>query len=671
MKMKHLHTNKNSMKQTILRTIQVLLVSCYSICTNAQTPEYLTDGYNEYVFTDPVKNEVELHDVPNLHNCIWKYNGIPEYVEVFEHGQSNPKTYNVRVTSIGKYACKDSKGFKSLPPLFIPGSIRSIGDYAFDDCIDLTSVQLSEGLTHIGESAFRDCKNLKSINIPSTVSAIRSRTFENCTNLSNITISGSVDTVGSSAFDNVHCEKVTIEYGKNHITYEWIPNCDTLDINRTYYTNIRYYFDTYKKMDTYLSIPYVKVLITGDSIRGINSCDEQNEHLEEIFVGKNVESIRLLWRCEKLARLKVDVRNKHYCTKDNILYNKKADSLLYVPEGLTLESFEVPEGVKYIDWGCFSNGDLTSLKLPSSISSIGDYAFYNCPKLVKLEVDINNKHYCTKDNILYNKKADSLLYVPEGLTLESFEVPEGVRFVEWTAFPHENLTSLKLPSSITSSLDEMDLYSCPKLAELEVGIENKYYSTKDNVLYNKKADSLLFAPIGLAAESLEIPEGVNVIKEKAFSNERLASITLPSSISSIGDKAFYNCSKLKSIYCKGSTPCSMEKTTCFNARHYGQTNIFVPKGSLDTYKKAPGWKNFMKIQEYDPAGIENTIVTGSTIKKADGYIIIGNTKGGISVYTLSGKMIHNTQTNGENVRINVPKGIYIVKTSEGINKIAI
>ena len=65
----------------------------------------------------------------------------------------------------------------------IPNSVTSIGNYAFQVCEGLTSVNIPEGITSIGEGAFDRCSNLKIVSIPRSVTYIGSCTFDGCFNL--------------------------------------------------------------------------------------------------------------------------------------------------------------------------------------------------------------------------------------------------------------------------------------------------------------------------------------------------------------------------------------------------------------------------------------------------------------------------------------------------------
>ncbi len=92
----------------------------------------------------------------------------------------------------------------------IPNSVTSIGEAAFSDCSDLTSVIIPNSVTSIAGSAFSDCRGLTSVTISNNVTSIGGSAFRNCTNLSSVIIPNSVANIGKWAFDG--CEALNLIY---------------------------------------------------------------------------------------------------------------------------------------------------------------------------------------------------------------------------------------------------------------------------------------------------------------------------------------------------------------------------------------------------------------------------------------------------------------------------
>ena len=108
------------------------------------------------------------------------------------------------VTSIESYAffyCS------SLTSITIPNSVTSIGCGAFMYCSSLISITIPNSVTSIGNDAFIDCSSLTSITIPNSVTSIGDNAFSSCSSLTSITIPNSVTSIGDHAFYN--CSSLT------------------------------------------------------------------------------------------------------------------------------------------------------------------------------------------------------------------------------------------------------------------------------------------------------------------------------------------------------------------------------------------------------------------------------------------------------------------------------
>lgn len=130
-----------------------------------------------------------------------------------------------RVTSIGYQAFWDY----SLTRVEIPNSVINIGEYAFSDCENLTSIVLSDGLTNIGFGAFRFCTGLVSIEIPDSVTNIGELAFSACTNLTSVALSNSMKSIGEGVFED--CDSlVSIEIPDSVISIEDYAFCQCYNL---------------------------------------------------------------------------------------------------------------------------------------------------------------------------------------------------------------------------------------------------------------------------------------------------------------------------------------------------------------------------------------------------------------------------------------------------------
>lgn len=135
-------------------------------------------------------------------------------------------TIPASVTSIG-YAAFQLCTMPSVT--FASGSqLTSIGGFAFEECPNLTSFTIPNGVTTIGESAFMGCPSLASVTIPASVETIDDYAFILCTGLTSITIPASVTTIGKLTFKGSGLTSITIPNSVTSIGEEAFSECDDL-----------------------------------------------------------------------------------------------------------------------------------------------------------------------------------------------------------------------------------------------------------------------------------------------------------------------------------------------------------------------------------------------------------------------------------------------------------
>ena len=121
-------------------------------------------------------------------------------------------------------------GCRSLERVDIPDSILGIGHHAFQDCNSLTAIKIPYGITTIEDGTFFCCTNMQTITIPETVTSIGQSAFEGCNNLKSISIPNGVTSIGQKAFyECKKLENIIIPDGVTFIRYDTFNGCESLE----------------------------------------------------------------------------------------------------------------------------------------------------------------------------------------------------------------------------------------------------------------------------------------------------------------------------------------------------------------------------------------------------------------------------------------------------------
>ena len=336
---------------------------------------------------------------------------------------SNVEPYTVEVTSetsSSPYYTTRPVGELEIPETVeynsITYSVTSIGELAFYNCYELTSLTIGNAVESIGRSAFSSCSSLTgALTIPESVTSIGESAFAECIGLTSVTLPNSVENIGNDVlfgcsgltepvynthclvyFPNGYATEYTIPDGIPKIGGGAFRGCTSL-------TNI--------------TIPeYVTII----GIVAFESC----EGLTSVTIPNSVTSIgdMAFSGCSGLTTVNFNATNS--TSGSNLFY-----------ECPSLSTLNIGENVTNIPNGAFSScSGLTEVTIPNSVTSIGQYAFSSCSGINTVNFNATN---CTSAEFPFtNCESVATLNIGENVTTIPTYTFVGATISNINAYPY-------------------------------------------------------------------------------------------------------------------------------------------------------------------------------------------------------------------------------------------
>ncbi len=621
----------------------------------------------------------------------------------------------------------------SVKSITIPSSVKYIGNYAFSrTCIE--SIQIPSKVSRIADSAFDSCNKLTSLSvdisnttydsrnncnaiietasnkliagisttiIPNSVKSIGTRAFFGITGLMSVTLPSSIENIAEYAF-----------YGCNNLTSVKVEMKVPVSITSDTFSN---------QSNAILYVPY-GCKANYESANNWKNFKEIIEMTNIIdFADSNVKAICVAnWDTdgdgelsEEEAAAVTDLgtvfKNNNTITSfDELQYFTGLQS---INENAfrycnSLTSIILPVSITSIgDYAFYYCTGLTGiLSIPNSVTSIGAYAFYYCIGLTGT-LSIPNSvvsvgEYAFKDCIGFN----GLLTIPNSVTFigngafngcrgfigelvipssiitiksgvfsdcigftGSLTIPNAVTSIGSFAFAGcQGLTSISIPATVTN-IENGAFSRCSGLASIIVESGNAVYDSRNNcnAIIKTSSNTLI-----TGCSTSIIPSTVTTIGEEAFYLcLSLNSITIPASITGIDKRAFAMCTELNTVVSQIITPFEIDKSVFGSIA--SNAKLQVPYGTKEKYQTYPGWTtNFAEIVEDAPTTYTLSIkATGNgtvtydntTIKnKTQTFSVEEGTSATFTITPDAGYRIASVKVNSTDVTSSVSNNSYTI-----------
>ncbi len=513
----------------------------------------------------------------------------------------NQDVYEVIVPNgveiIGNYAFA---GMRNLKRVVLPATVTKIAMGAFYGCTSLTEVVGLEHVKFINQSAFSgpvtangsiEAAPLSGLTNQSlgSIIAMGDYAFYGCSGLASLSLPATAQSIGAYAFARSSLYRLSIDATRVKVGVGAFQDCSAL--------------------------ASIKINAYAISDGVFDGCDA----LTTVTLGADVETIGVnAFRSTSVKTFSVDNRNENFTAStsgDYLLSKKDGGATIVYVAPLASSTLTAPTSVTKVGAGAFSgNTSVTTVNLPG-VTAVEDYAFYDASSITSMTfarsglTSIGRYAFAGETGIqVVSGGMRAVTLAPQIRTMPNLS--SSLTEIADHAFSGSLITTVRLGDNI--KVGEGAFENAFSLQSVTIG-RNVVLGTRAFAAFAaysqnewiRFADATGYEFAYTAASnlnSLTIGEGT-VIGTEAFSNHMsLSAVTLNGTIPSIGDRAFYNCSSLRTIGLQNVQKIGAEAFSGFVTKAYIQLfdqpeRGLIEYGDLDSQAPALTSVNLSGLQD--------------------------------------------------------------------------
>lgn len=466
------------------------------------------------------------------------------------------------VTTVGSHF----SNVTSIKSVTIPNSVTEIGASAFNNCTNLATLNLGTGVQTIGQYAFQGCTAITSITFPSSLKTIGYYAFQGCSGLTSLTIPENIETLDGGAFYYCTGIKSLTWNAKNLTSNGGIPTQNITSV--TIGSNVQTIPDNFVSNSkiTSVSFPSSVKTIGASAFNGCasltsvaipNGCDVKSMAfancplLQSVTIPATITyQTNIFQNCtgiKKLTWKPVSISTSQFVPTSNIETVSISSGVKELPSnfvaGSKITSVSLPTGLTTIGSYAFQGcSGLSSLSLPSNLATIGSYAFQNCNGITSLTIPENltsiGSNAFSGCNYITQLTWNAINLTTNGGistgNITKVTIGSQVQYLPSNFVRGSKITTVTIPSSVTT-IDPSAFESCSLLTSITIPSSVRSWGSS----MFKNCTSL--KTVSLPSTMLAIPQ------EMFYGCTSLASAPLPANMISIGNSAFYNCTGLTAL----------------------------------------------------------------------------------------------------------------------------